>query len=294
MNTHRLLLPLLSGLLLALPAHAQQAGKKGAAQDRPEPTEKRVYKTAGDTKLEIWIWKPRDWKAADQRPAIVFYHGGGWRGGSPTAFSRQSALLAARGMVAFSVQYRLTSQEGVGIANCIEDARSAFRWVRSHAAELGVDPGRIAAGGGSAGGHLAAALVTLDEVNDPADDLSVPLKPAALVLFNPALVLESPRAAEAARLDAVAALRAYSPYSHVKKGHPPTLILHGEADTTVPIATARQYAARVTEMGGKCEVVGYEGAPHSFFNRSPHLEQTHQRMEQFLQSLGWLPPAPAP
>ncbi|HRK15976.1 MAG TPA: alpha/beta hydrolase [Prosthecobacter sp.] len=286
--TRRHLICAIAALLLATPAGAQQAGKKKAGTDRPEPAEKRVYKTAGESKLEIWIWKPQGWKAEDKRPAMVFYHGGGWRGGAPTSFSRQSAQLAARGMVAMSVQYRLTSQPGVGIANCVEDARSAFRWVRAHAGELGIDPDRIAAGGGSAGGHLAAALATLDEVNDPDDDLSIPLKPAALVLFNPALVLESPRAAEAARLDSVASLRAYSPYSHVKKGHPPALILHGEADTTVPIATARQYAARVVELGGQCEVVGYEGAPHSFFNRSPHFEQTSARMEQFLQSLGWL------
>lgn len=282
----RHLLCALSLLLLTQPASAQQAGKKKAASATPEPSEKQIYKTVGEQKLEIWIWKPQGWKAEDKRPAMVFYHGGGWRGGAPTAFARQSEQLAARGMVALSVQYRLTSQTGVQVPDCVKDARSAFRWVRAQAGELGIDPDRIAAGGGSAGGHLAATLVTLDEINDPTDDLSVSLKPAALVLFNPALVLEGPRAES--RVADPAELRAISPYSHVKKGHPPTLILHGEADTTVPIASARLYAAKVVELGGKCEVVGYEGAPHSFFNRSPHLEQTSERMEQFLHSLGWL------
>src|SRR5687768_17237342 len=99
------LLALVSILLLPLQLAAQ-----GPA--RPAPTEKRVYKETGDTKLELWIYKPADWKATDHRGAIVFFHGGGWRNGSPNAFSRQSAKLAERGMVAISVQYRLTSQTG--------------------------------------------------------------------------------------------------------------------------------------------------------------------------------------
>src|SRR4051812_22759885 len=110
-----------TALVACAPLHAAQA-------NLPQPTEKKIYKEVGSAKLEIWIWKPADWKATDQRSAIVFYHGGGWRGGSPNAFARQSAKLAERGMVAFSVQYRLTSQPGVKIEDCVKDAKSAFRW----------------------------------------------------------------------------------------------------------------------------------------------------------------------
>lgn len=83
--------------------------KAKAAQTLPQPTEKKVYKEVGGRKLELWIWKPAGWKAEDRRSAIVFYHGGGWRNGSPNAFARQSEKLAERGLVAISVQYRLTS-----------------------------------------------------------------------------------------------------------------------------------------------------------------------------------------
>lgn len=251
----------------------------------PEPSEKHVYKTAGDTKLEIWIWKPADWKAADQRPAIVFYHGGGWRGGSPTAFSRQSAKLAERGMVAFSVQYRLTSQPGVTVEDCVKDAKSALRWVRARAAELGVNPEKIAAGGGSAGGHLAAALVTLDDINDEKDDVSVSTKPAALVLFNPAANLDFPRAREATEKPLEELFR-LSPYHHLKTGHPPTIIFHGDADTTVPIESVQAYAAKVRELGGQCEVVVAPGQAHAFFNQEPHVWETLARAEKFLEKLG--------
>lgn len=285
----RLLFVLALGCVsVATSATAAEPARKKVVTALPEPAEKRTYKSIGGTDLQIWIWKPADWQASDRRPAVVFYHGGAWRAGSPSAFSRQSARLAARGMVALSVQYRLTSQPGVTIADCVRDARSAFRWVRAHAGDLGIDPARLAAGGGSAGGHLAATLATLDGPDEAGDDLKVPLQPAALVLFNPALQLDSPRAAEAAALPDLAALRAFSPYRHVKARHPPTLILHGEADTTVPIAGARTYAARVVELGGRCEVVGYPDQPHSFFNKSPYFERTHERMEQFFAALGWI------
>lgn len=263
-------------------------GPLGVAQAQkvalPEPTEKRVYKEVGGKSLEIWVWKPADWKKEDRRSAVVFYHGGGWRGGSPTAFARQSAKLAEKGMVAFSVQYRLTSQAGVTVADCVKDAKSAFRWVKSHAGELGIDAGKIAAGGGSAGGHLAAALVTLNSLNDATDDLKVPTMPAALVLFNPAVKLDFPRARDS-QVPKEELLR-LSPYHHLKAGHPPTIAFHGDADTTVPLDTVQAYEAKVKELGGLCEVVVAPGQAHGFFNKEPQVWETLARAEAFLREQG--------
>lgn len=277
-----------AALILALPSHAANAAKSGKAEKvakgeaaLPQPTEKRIYKEIGGTKLEIWIYKPADWKATDQRSAIVFYHGGGWRNGSPSAFSRQSAKLAERGMVALSVQYRLTPS-GATIADCVKDARSAFRWVVAHAAELGIDARKISAGGGSAGGHLACGLVTLDQINESTDDLKVPIRPASLVLFNPAAKLRSIRSRDTPGSDVV------DPFVHLKAGHPPTIIFHGEDDTTVPIVTVREYAAKVKELGGQCEVVGFPGQIHSFFNKEPFVWDTLKQSEAFLEKQGQL------
>lgn len=254
----------------------------------PAPTVKHMYKEVAGTKLEIWMWQPPDWKAMDTRGAIVFYHGGGWRGGAPTAFARQSAKLAEQGMVAFSVQYRLTSQEGVAMVDCVKDAKSAFRWVRVHAAELGVDPEKIAAGGGSAGGHLAATLATLDGVNDDADDLKISTRPAALVLFNPAVKLDFPRAREGKTEAQQKELLATSPFHHLRAGHPPTIIFHGDADTTVPIQTVQDYAAKVRELGGSCDLSVSAGQGHSFFNKEPYVWTTLKLAESFLQKQGLL------
>lgn len=277
-----------AALLIALPAHAANAAKSGKAEKAakgdaalPQPTEKRIYKEIGGVKLEIWIYKPADWKASDKRSAMVFYHGGGWRSGSPSAFSRQSARLAERGMVALSVQYRLTPS-GATIADCVKDAKSAFRWVVAQAAELGIDPSKISAGGGSAGGHLACALVTLDTINESTDNLSVPIKPVSLVLFNPASKLRSIRSQDTPGSDVV------DPFVHLKQGHPPTIMFHGEDDTTVPIATVREYAAKVKELGGQCEVVGFPGQVHAFFNKEPFIWDTLKQSEAFLEKQGQL------
>ncbi|MEY4483103.1 MAG: hypothetical protein RL693_555 [Verrucomicrobiota bacterium] len=252
----------------------------------PEPAERLVYKTVGDTMLELWVYKPADWKSTDKRSAIVFYHGGGWKGGDPSAFSRQCEKLAARGMVAISVQYRLTSQAGVKIEDCVKDARSAFRWVTSHAMELGIDPAKIAAGGGSAGGHLAATLVTLDQINDAADDLKVPIRPAALVLFNPAVKLDFPKARENRSEEEIAGMMKLSPYHSLKAGHPPTIIFHGSTDRTVPIQTVQDYAAKVKELGGTCELSVFEGRDHAFFNKEPDVWETLKQADAFLQKQG--------
>jgi len=172
MNAFRLLLPL---LLTALTAFAE--------------TRTETYKTIGDVKLDMTIQLPDGWKPEDKRPAIVFFFGGGWSSGSPTQFENQARYLASRGLVAMAADYRVKSRQGVKAVSCVADAKSAIRWVRANAVRLGIDPHRVAAGGGSAGGHLAAAVAVLPGLDDPADDKSVSCVPDVLVLFNPALVL---------------------------------------------------------------------------------------------------------
>jgi len=273
--------------LLALAAGAQ-------AETRTE-----TYKTIGDVKLDLTIQLPDGWKVNDQRPAIIFFFGGGWNSGSPRQFENHSRYLASRGMVAMCADYRVKSRHNVKAAACVADAKSAMRWVRANAAKLGVDPQRIAAGGGSAGGHLAAAVATLPGLDDPADDQSVSCVPAALVLFNPALVLAPAAGADLTGfLSQATAERfgcepvAISPLHHMKAGLPPTIIFHGQADTTVPYASVELFTARMKAAGNRCELVGAEGQAHGYFNfgnaDNEFAFKTLTAADQFLTSLGWL------
>lgn len=280
-----------------------------AAQPYPpkfEGARAETYKTVGDVTLSLYIFEPPAGAPGGKanRPAIVFFFGGGWTSGSPAQFEPHCRALAARGMVAITADYRVASRHQVKPIACVADAKSALRYVRTHAARLGIDPARIAAGGGSAGGHLAAAIATVPGFEEPKEDATISSVPNALVLFNPALVLAPLDGLDLKGFDAQVpesrmgtAPRNLSPAHHVKRGVPPTIIFHGQADTTVPYSTAAAFTRLMQAAGNRCELVGYEGQPHGFFNHGrgdgSNYRDTIARSDAFLVSLGWLT-APAP
>lgn len=255
------------------------------AQNATESRPAHVYKTVGKRELKLFVANPSDWKASDKRGAVVFFHGGGWKGGFAAQFNEQSRRLAARGLVCFQAQYRTLGASPAPPLVCIQDAKSAMRWVRSHAAELGVDPNRIAAGGGSAGGHLAAFTAMVDGLDDPADDLAISPKAQALLLFNPVFD-NGPGGFGYERVGA--RYREFSPAHNIRKGAPPTVVFLGTQDNLIPVATAQKFKAEMETVGSRCDLHLYEGAVHGFFNNPPYLEQTLAESEKFLESLGWI------
>jgi acetyl esterase len=292
----RLALALLS-LCVALSADAQEKTAKKKAGGYPptiEGTKSETYRKVGDTELKVWIFEPAQ-KTAKPLPAIVFFFGGGWTGGSPTQFEPQSRHLAARGMIAIVADYRVKTRQDAKPADCVSDAKACVRWVRANAARLGIDPQRIAVGGGSAGGHLAASTATLPGLDPSQDDKSVSCIPDALVLFNPGTVMAPFPGLDlkgfGAGLDKAkfgCEPTEISPLHHVKKGTPPTIIFHGKADTTVPYATVEKFTEVMKAAGSRCELIGYEGQPHGFFNKAKYAE-TLAATDAFLVSLGYLP-----
>jgi acetyl esterase/lipase len=293
-------------LLVALCAFALAPGTFAALAYPPKFPDARaeVYKTVGATQLSLYFFEPPASvaaPAAKNRPAIVLFFGGGWSSGSPAQFEQHCRALAARGLVAITADYRVSSRHQVKPIDCVADAKSALRWVRTHATRLGIDPQRIAAGGGSAGGHLAAAIATVPGFESPGEDTKISSLPNALVLFNPALVLAPLAGLEIADFGTrVPADRMgtdpknLSPAHHVKKGTPPTIIFHGQADTTVPYATAEAFTTVMKAAGNRCELVGTPGAPHGFFNYgrgdNAAYRATLAATDTFLVSLGWLQP----
>jgi acetyl esterase len=271
---------------------------RDAADDQLAGTESHVYKRIGETELKLNVFKPEGNKPSDKRPAIVFFFGGGWTNGTPTQFAQQSRYLASRGMVAIVADYRVKSRQNSTVEQSAADAFSAMRWVRSHSSELGIDPQRIASGGGSAGGHLAATVGTVEGADEPGEDTSVSARPNAMVLFNPALVLpslaqiktEGDKTGFASRFKGDP--QKLSPADHIKPGQPPAIIFHGKDDTTVPIATAEKFRDAAVKAGNRCELVSFDGQGHGFFNWNRPQKQafveTLEKTDQFLASLGWL------
>lgn len=295
-----------------------------AADDPPEPptswayppempgSRAEVFRQVGEVKLNAYLFEPEGHQSSERRPAAVFFFGGGWNAGTPGQFWPHCAHLARRGMLAITVDYRVKSRHGVSPQDCLRDAKAAIRWVRANAARLGVDPDRIAAGGGSAGGHLAAA-VALAPGFEEGDHPDVSSMPNALILFNPAVVLAPveghPDLLTAEKFGDIKTRaegrpEEISPVHFIRAGLPPSIIFHGTNDDAVPFSTATLFQQKMSEAGNRCELRAYEGQPHGFFNPGrgkgePRAEanrryhQTVEEMDAFLVSLGYLKPAAA-
>lgn len=166
--------------------------------------------------------------------------------------------------------------------DCVDDAFAAVRWLTDHANELGIDPDRLIASGGSAGGHLAACTALSPAVEGAPE----PSRPAALVLFNSVLRFEGqPQLMERIGNDEAIGRR-ISPTLHLDANSPPTLLFYGDEDRL--IAQGREFIDRATEVGIPASLFLAEGQGHGFFNRLPWLDRTIARIDTFLNELGYL------
>lgn len=265
----------------------------------PEADFAELYRTVDGVDLSIHFLVPQN--VNKPTPAVVFYFGGGWRNGSIAHLYPQARYLRQRGLTCCLVAYRIKSKHDVTPFACVEDARSAMRYVRKHAHRLRIDINRICASGGSAGGHLAANTATAKNCDAPDDDRSIDPTPAAIFLFNPVLdtVVES-WLARSHNETVWGLLEDFgergcdvSPLHNVRPGLPPTTIVHGEDDVTVPYDQAIAFTELMQQAGNTCHLIGYPGKGHGFFNfregRNTELFiDTVQRFDEFLTELGWL------
>jgi acetyl esterase len=268
-----------------------EAPAKSSAERRVEttlqPDAKLAYAKGTQRDLFLHVFRPPQWSAGDKRPAIVFFFGGGWVGGTPTQFYGHSSRLASLGMVAISAEYRTNKTDGTDPFASMADAKAAIRWVRAHAVELGIDPNRIAAGGGSAGGHVALSSAVL-AVERPEQDLSIRSTPDLLVLYNP-VVDTTERGYGHERLGA--RMLDASPVDHLRAGLPAAIVFHGTADTTVPFENVERLCKGMQALGEECELVPYAGMKHGFFNATneANYRDTLRRTIDFLRRHEYLP-----
>jgi acetyl esterase/lipase len=270
-----------------MPATISRLGEVG------EPTRRVVYKTIGDRKLELHIFEPLGQKPSDHRTCFVAIHGGGWVGGQPSRFYPFAAHFAKLGCVGVSVQYRLVNKTTDStVFDCVKDGRSAIRYLRQHADELGIDPQKIIVSGGSAGGHVAAATALFEGIDEPGDDVKISCVPNALVLYFPVIDTSKEGYGNAKCGER---WQEISPLHRVKAGAPPTLILHGTADITTPFKGAKAFEEAMHKAGNRCELIAHEGGKHGYLLANLTLfNQAMQQTEAFLQSLKLLDPAGKP
>ncbi len=254
--------------------------------EHPDPDSVVVYKDIDGVQLKLHVFYPPEHQPSDKHPAIVFFFGGGWLKGSIKQFYAQSDYLASRGMVAMCADYRVERRHDTTPQECVKDGKSAVRWIRSHADELGIDPEKLVASGGSAGGHVAAATALIDGFNEDGEDTSVSCRPSALVLFNPVFD-NGPDGYGHDRVEAY--WREFSPLHNIDEHAPPTIVYLGTKDALIPVATAKQYQQRMEEVDARCELRLYEDQEHGFFNRpNPNYFETLRETDLFLSSLDYL------
>jgi len=279
--------------LLVADSHVHIADRSVAARllvaDDPRPSSSR-YKSVGDRDLRAFVTNPDDWQPGDARPGIVFFHGGGWVGGEPGQFTEHAKHFCSKGLVCVQFEYRLLDRQNDAPPDlCIQDARSAMRWVRSHADQLGIDPLRIASAGGSAGGHLAAHVGMVDALDDPQDNVAISCKSQAMLLFNPVFD-NGPGGWGTKRVgDRYPEI---SPLHNISPDDPPAVVFLGTDDKLIPVATGERFRNEMIAAGVACQLHLYEGQPHGFFNHGRDnnrwYDQTITASDQFLESLGWL------
>lgn len=254
-----------------------------------EGAKREVFKVVGSDTLYAYIFEPENHKITDNTPAIVFFHGGGWRRGTSSQFDNQGRYLAERGMVVIQADYRVIMRDSITPFECVMDAKAAMRWVRKNAKGLGIDPNRIAAGGGSAGGHLAAACGHLKGLEHADEDLSISSKPNAMVMFNPVFD-NGPNGYKYEWFNEQ--YTNISPVHNVKKDDPPALVMLGDNDENISVTSANYYKQQMDSAGNKCITKVYVGQKHGFFNPSKGgyemYAQTVYEMDKFLSDLGYL------
>lgn len=242
----------------------------------------QTYRSVGDRELQMHIVSPDGHSANARAPAVVFFHGGGWRRGSPETGFRYAETLAEHGIVTLAAEYRFT--EVATLDEIIADAASAVRWTRERARRLGIHPGRIIALGHSAGGHLAASATVLSILDEADAYAQASPRPNALALLAP---YAATRETAGQYLPPGADIADYEPRENIGRRVPPTLIIQGTADTVVSAADSSAYHEALVAAGVDSTLHLLEDVGHGFQEDGASSAVSEQLVE-FARYLGYL------
>ncbi|HUX87997.1 MAG TPA: alpha/beta hydrolase [Chloroflexota bacterium] len=234
-------------------------------------------------KLQLFLPKPSVRSSNPPTLGVVWVHGGGWRNAAQEGrvLWRQAAHFASRGVPGINITYRFTPTYRFPAQ--LEDVQAGVRWVRGHARELGIDPERVAAVGESAGGHLAALLGTTDSVQDGISS-RVQAVVAIYGVFD-FFTLDTERgngAKEALLGDDPDLMRRASPYYQADQHTPPTLLIHGTDDQTVPFNQSVRFQQRLREQGARVNLIPGPGGGHGHIHRPPFYYSSLEQMTDFI------------
>ena len=271
-----------SGRLTAA-APATPKNTAGLGDEAPAGKPYTYKKSAGKPRQMEIYFPPNHDPSKAKVPGVILFHGGGWGAGTLSQFRLACAYFASRGLVCATAEYQMlsgpaTKKLPAGESRkrvCVTDAKSAIRWFKQHASELGIDPKRIITGGGSAGGHISALATLNPGLNDPADPKDIDTSVVAYLWFNPAFAPDDDKDAE------IDVLR------YVKPGLAPAIVFFGDQDTWTKGWDVAQ--AKWQALGNQTLALQIApGQSHSFFNKEPWQTLTLIAADRFLVKLGLL------
>lgn len=250
-----------------------------------KPTEIVTYKKVGDRELKLHIFRPEGTDASDKLPVYAVIHGGGWRSNNATRFYPYAASLVDKGFVGISVEYRLADRDpskagATTVFDCVKDARAAIRYIRKHAKELGIDPERIAVGGGSAGAHLAFGCAAFDDYDHPDEDPAVSCMPDALVLLFGVLDTSPAGYGNGFVGEDWRTICPTWQARQRKRVLPPTILFHGDKDRVAPLPILERFCKALKSNRVPYKLVLEKDGVHGHINNNMQLfddaaEQTH-------------------
>lgn len=257
--------------------------------------EEFTYDTKND--LKIYCVRPLDYDENKEYPAIVIFHGGGWYMGEASWGFSNAKHYAQKGMVAFSVQYRLQDLEkGITPYESVLDAQTAIRWVRKNSETFSITKNKIASYGWSAGAHLAACAAIFENLDTP--DQNVSSAPNLLALKSPALTLMVYSDFQKRLLDKIE-VKDLSPAENVSESTPPTIIVMGRTDTVTPLQGSELFKNNMDTHGNDCKLIVYDKVGHLFTpetepddgwpNPDKEVSQkAQQEIDAFLKTYGYI------
>lgn len=264
--------------LVSLVEHVAAQGRFDGPTGKPY-----VYKTSAGKPRQMEIFFPPNHDPAKAKvPGLILFHGGGWTGGTLGQFRAACAYFASRGLVCATAEYQMLGKDAAKLPPgeskkrvCITDAKSAIRWLKQHADDLGIDPDRVITGGGSAGGHISALATHNPGLNDPVDPKDVDTSVVAYLWFNPAFATDDHRDSE---IDILI---------HQDGDLPPAFVFFGDQDEwkkgwDVAYSQWKKLGAKNIDLRIA------QGQKHGFFNSDPWRTVTLIEADKFLAKHGFL------
>ncbi len=260
--------------------------------ERLERAQSIPYTTTDHGDCSAYLYRPHEMQKGKVYPVIIFFHGGLFDTRIPGQFAPHCLHFANRGMLSFSLEYRVKSTNKTSCLEALEDARSFIQYLSANQAFFQADLENIVVAGNAGGALLASHLCSRHKHSNP--ELHDLPRPVAQVLYSPLLNTTEKGTGSDLFPDKTVAKK-NSPSELIEKNYPPTIAFHGKDDNVIPYSHSEKYFKVLKRKKNHAELVGFEAGRHVDFNHNvnpQYYEMTLRGADNFLTDLNIINPDP--